>query len=68
MSKSNPEHRAELGHTLRSPKKEERTWEELQREKKAYLRRKQEEEDADFAKRAWRETLRKQREDDDPPF
>lgn len=47
-------HRAELGHTLRSPKKEERTWEDLQKEKKAYLRRKQEDEDAEYAKRTYK--------------
>lgn len=68
MSASNPMHRTECGHTIRNPKKEERTWQDLQKEKKAYIRRKQEDEDAEAAKRAWRETLRKQREDEDPPF
>lgn len=65
MSKSNPMHRTECGHTIRSPKKEERAWQDLQKEKRAYIKRLQEDEDAEAAKRMWREVLRKQREDEE---
>lgn len=46
MSASNPMHRATMSKTKRSPMKRERTWEEIQSDKKKFLKRLDEQREA----------------------
>lgn len=67
MSKSNPEHHdLTASHTNRSQQKEKRAWEDLQSEKKAYLKRKAEEEESNRTIRNLHDY--DEGEEDHPPF
>ena len=47
-----------LGKTIKSDEKEQRQWRELQKQKKAYLERVQEEEDANKLLKNWKRTIK----------
>lgn len=54
-----------MTNTNKSFRKEEREWQDLQHEKKAYLKRRDEEEESRQYLRFWEKLVKERKEDDD---
>lgn len=57
-----------MSKTIRSQRKSERGWQEILNEKKAYIERLQQEEEAKRSLLDWKRILKEDRADDDFPF